>query len=65
MDQLICAFLSHTNYWHEAGMLKVWAMLQDDYWVNINPLTIIITHNTYQYRSCERLCLGVDGDKRD
>ena len=23
MDQLICASLSHTHYWHEMGMLKV------------------------------------------
>ena len=23
MDQLICAFLSHTHYWYEVGMLKV------------------------------------------
>ena len=23
MDQLICAFLSHTHYWYELGMLKV------------------------------------------
>ena len=23
MDQLICASLSHTRYWHEVGMLKV------------------------------------------
>ena len=23
MDQLICASLSHTHYWHEVGMLKV------------------------------------------
>ena len=23
MDQLICASLSHTHYWYEAGMLKV------------------------------------------
>ena len=23
MDQLICAFLSHTHYWYDVGMLKV------------------------------------------
>ena len=23
MDQLVCASLSHTHYWHEVGMLKV------------------------------------------
>ena len=23
MDQLLCASLSHTHYWYEAGMLKV------------------------------------------
>ena len=23
MDQLICAYLSHTHYWCEVGMLKV------------------------------------------
>ena len=23
MDQLICAYLSHTHYWYEVGMLKV------------------------------------------
>ena len=26
MDQLICASLSHTNYWFEVGMLKVPAL---------------------------------------
>ena len=26
MDQLICAFLSHTHYWYEVGMLEVPAM---------------------------------------
>ena len=26
MDQLICASLSHTHYWHEVGMLKVSAL---------------------------------------
>ena len=29
MDQLICASLSHTNYWYEVGMLKVPA----EYWL--------------------------------
>ena len=27
MDQLICASLSHTHYWHEVGMLKVSAVI--------------------------------------
>ena len=27
MDQLICAFLSHTHYWYEVGMLEVPAKL--------------------------------------
>ena len=26
MDQIICAFLSHTHYWYEVGMLKVPAL---------------------------------------
>ena len=26
MDQLTCAYLSHTHYWYEVGMLKVPAM---------------------------------------
>ena len=28
MDQLISAFLSHTHYWYEVGMLKVPAMVK-------------------------------------
>ena len=36
MDQLICAFLSHTHYWYEVGMLKVYAM------VNINTEAVDI-----------------------
>ena len=28
MDQLICASLSHTHYWHEVGMLKVPARMK-------------------------------------
>ena len=23
MDQLLCAFLSHTHYWYDVGMLKI------------------------------------------
>ena len=29
MDQLICAFCSHTHYWYEVGMLKVPAYMVD------------------------------------
>ena len=29
MDQLICASLSHTNYWYEVGMSKVPAYMCD------------------------------------
>ena len=31
MDQLMYASLSHTHYWYEVGMLKVPAILVDDY----------------------------------
>ena len=27
MDQLICTYLSHTNYWYEVGMLKLPAVV--------------------------------------
>ena len=26
MNQLVCAFFSHTHYWYEVGMLKVLAL---------------------------------------
>ena len=33
MDQLICAYLSHTqHYWYEVGMLKVPAFASDKFW---------------------------------
>ena len=32
MNQLICAYLSHTHYWYEVGMLKVPAFTSDKFW---------------------------------
>ena len=33
MDQLLCASLSHTDYWYEVGMLKVSAYMTTWYYL--------------------------------
>ena len=41
MDQFICASLSHTHYWYEAGMLKVRG--HEDYWPCAGRLSVVNT----------------------
>ena len=61
MDQLICASLSHTHYWHEVGMLKVPAEKGVQHNGRFLPDIILLIqcyyHRETRFNAMKRFCI--------